>query len=167
MGKKAKADGEKTYFKTLAEVVSAVAKTVNPQSPKPLYEFSVKRTFEFIGGVTHKIEEVLNYIDLPLLKQSDIGAVYNVVRLGLSVAQNPVVKGGAQVVEKAGPLLVIFRFLNPVRWINGLITAIFTTSITRDLIFASLEVVAWQTLKLYLTDETQVLRELNGGEKTA
>lgn len=165
-GKKSKTDGQKSYFKMLAEVVSAVATTVNPQSPKPIYEFSVKRTFEFIDGVTYKIEEVLNYIDLPLLKQSDIGGVFGLVRLGVKFAQNPVVKGGVEVANKTG-VWVILRLINPVAWINALITAIFTSSISRDLSFAALEVVAWQALKLYLTDEIVGLEDLSGGKRSA
>ena len=150
LGMPTKKDGDKSYFKMYADVVSAVAKTVNPQSPKPLLEFSIKHTFEFIDDVTKKLEEILDYIDLPLLKNSDVGEVYNFVQIGLGIAQNPVVQSGVEVVKKVNPILKVLNFFNPAKWISGLLSAIFTASITRDVIFAVADVVAWQSLKLYL-----------------
>lgn len=142
-------ENDKSIITTCANVVLGVAKAVNPNSPKPLAEFSIEHTFAFINNVTFKVEEILDYIDMPLLKNMDISKVFGVAKLSANIMGNTAVKYGSKF---ASVIFMILGSLNPVNWVRRIISANITAGLKREVVFAIISVVAWQSLKLYLKE---------------
>lgn len=142
-------ENDKSIITTCANVVLGVAKVVNPNSPKPLAEFSIEHTFEFINDVTYKIEEILDYIDMPLLKNMDISKVFGVAKLSANIMGNTAVKYGSKF---ASVIFTTLGSLNPVNWVRRIVSANITAGLKREVFLAIIAVVAWQSLKLYLKE---------------
>jgi len=118
----------------------------NPESKNPMLEFSVKEAFEFANSVTVQVEKVLNAIDVSLLKNCDISAVFGMAKLVVGVTGNKIVKTALGVSGKISRLL---KILNPFSWLKRLIQTAFTTLLIREIIFASIEIIAWTFAEFY------------------
>ena len=146
LGLKVKTNG---YFAMYGEIIHEIAKIQNPQSDAPFLEFSIKQAFDFINDVTVDLECVLNSLRMPMLKSVDLSTIYGFVDLKNKINELKVVKTAKTIAKPISPIIRILRFLNPVRWLAMFITAIFTASLTRDLIFAFADIVAWEFSQFY------------------
>lgn len=148
IGLKVKTDG---YFAMYGEIIREIATIHNPQSQTPFLEFSIKQAFEFISDVTVDLECVFNSLQMPMLKNVDLSTIYGFVDLKNKISELKVVKAAKTITKPISPILKILKLLNPVKWFAMLITAIFTASLTRDLIFAFADIVAWEFSQFYAT----------------
>lgn len=144
VGLKSKTTG---YFTMYGEIINEVAKLQNPESQNPFLEFTIKQAFDFIDGVTIDLEEILNTLDLPMLKNIDISTIYGFIDLSNKINQIKFVKTAKKISK---PIVKILRFLNPVKWLSLFITTIFTASLTRDLIFVLADIVAFEFSEFYV-----------------
>ena len=146
IGLKVKTDG---YFAMYGEIIHEVAKMQNPQSNAPFLEFSIKQAFDFINDVTVDLECVFNSLQMPMLKSVDLSTIYGFVDLKNKINELKLVKTAKTIAKPISPIIKILKFLNPVKGLAMLITAIFTASLTRDLIFAFADIVAWEFSQFY------------------
>ena len=146
LGLKVKTKG---YFAMYGEIIREIAIMQNPESNAPFLEFTIKQAFDFISDVTVDLESVLNSLEMPMLKSVDLSTIYGFVDLKNKINELKVVKTAKTITKPISPILKILRVLNPVKWLTTLITAIFTASLTRDLIFAFADIVAWEFSQFY------------------
>lgn len=140
---------QKCYIKMYLDIIGEVANIINPNSENPLLEFSVAQAFEFFNEVTHKTENIIDSLNLPVLKNLDMSTVFWFINIKSTFDRSKtgkVVKGVSKV---AKPIAKVLKVLNPVKLINSLVTAILISSATRNLIFALADLVAWEFVKFY------------------
>ena len=140
---------QKRYYKMYGDIIKEVALLINPTSENPLLEFSVEQAFAFINEVTYKTEYIIDSLNLPVLKNLDVSTVFWFINIKSTFDRSKtgkVVKGVSKV---AKPIAKVLKVLNPVKFINSLVTAILISSATRNLIFALADLVAWEFVKFY------------------
>jgi hypothetical protein len=128
---------------------SHVIEVINPDKAKMDYWQTIKQAFDFINDVTVDLECVFNSLQMPMLKSVDLSTIYGFVDLKNKINELKLVKTAKTIAKPISPIIKILKFLNPVKWLAMLITAIFTASLTRDLIFAFAEIVAWEFSQFY------------------
>ncbi|MBR2337434.1 MAG: hypothetical protein IKA61_05785 [Clostridia bacterium] len=139
----------KGYFAMYGDIINGVAKLQNPDSQKPFLEFSISQAFDFIDCVTVDLEEILNALDMPVLKEIDLATMFGVVDITKRFSDIKLIKGAKRITKPIKPFIKLFKVLNPVKWVTGTVTAICTASLTRDLIFAAADIVAWEFAQFY------------------
>ena len=148
IGLKTKTSG---YFAMYSEIICEIAAMHNPQSQSPFLEFSIKQAFDFINDITVDLECVFNSLEMPMLKNVDLTTIYGFVDFKNKINELKLVKTAKTITKPISPIIKVLKFLNPVKWLAMLITAIFTASLTRDLIFAFADIVAWEFSQFYAT----------------
>ena len=151
----------KGYFAMYGDIINGVAKIQNPESQNPFLEFTLKQAFDFVEMVTIDLESILNDLQMPMLKNVDVSNVFGVVDFKNKVLEIKAVKSVIKITRPFKPIKKLLALLNPIRWVSTLITAIFTASLTKDLIFASADVVAYEFANFYskCKNENLVLAE--------
>ena len=157
LGFKAKKSG---YIKMYGDIINEVAKLQNPDSQKPFLEFTAKQAFDFVEKVTVDFEEILNSLDMPMLKNMDVSTIYGVVDVVKKVSSIKPIRGAKKISEKMKPIFNALKILNPVKFTTTLITAIFTASLKRDLIFALADVVALEFSEFYARCKSENVVEI-------
>ena len=148
IGLKTKTSG---YFAMYSEIICEIAAMHNPQSKSPFLEFSIQQAFDFINDITVDLECVFNSLEMPMLKNVDLTTIYGFVDFKNKINELKLVKTAKTITKPISPIIKVLKFLNPVKWLAMLITAIFTASLTRDLIFAFADIVAWEFSQFYAT----------------
>ena len=146
IGFKPKTNG---YFAMYGAIIRDVAKLQNPESTYPFLEFTIKQAFDFISEITVDLECVLDSLSMPMLKNLDLSTIYGFADFKKRIDDIKAVKTAKKIVKPVSPLLKVIKLLNPVNWVTMLIRAIFTASLTRDLIFAFADIVALEFSKFY------------------
>lgn len=151
-----KKNPRKTH-KIYTEIITEVAKVFNSDSKNPFLEFSVREAFGFVRTATERIEDILNAVNLSLLKNCDLSAVFGMAKLVGTVKDNKVVKG---VTSFSGKVTRVIKLLNPFFWLKKIIQTVFVTLITTELIFASAEIVGWTFAEFYFECNAEKIKEM-------
>ena len=129
----------------LKEEVLSVADAFGNENRKNILNFSIKNAFDFAYKVTLRLEEIIKDIDLSPLKTVDISSI-----VGIAKKTKAVYNG---TVKRAKGLFAfvcrVMNAVNPVFWIKQFILKTFTALVMRELVFACIEITAWEFAFFY------------------
>ncbi len=129
----------------LKEEVLSVADAFGCENRKNLLNFSIKSAFDFAYKVTLRLEEIIKDIDLSPLKTVDISSMVGIAKKTRAVYTGTVKRAtGAYFIACR-----IMNAINPVFWIKQVILKTFTALVMRELVFACIEITAWEFAFFY------------------
>lgn len=151
---------DQKYLYMYGDIIRSVATVYNESSKNPLLEFTVRNLFDFINSVSFDVEGLIDSLDMPMLKNLDISSFYGVYNFSKRVSGGAVAKSAKKVIKPIAKIKNFVRFINPVTFIKGVIDAVFTASLTRDVMFAVAEIIAWEFAVFYSKNNLEKQKEV-------
>lgn len=128
------------------DLIRSTAVIFNPQSVSPWLEISERELFEFGFSVADKLREILDATGLKRLKTLTVEGVVDVLSFADKILKVKGVRGFVSVADKA---IIVFNAINPFFWLKRAASAVVTLRICDEVIYASIETVAYEFAALY------------------